>query len=214
VHDLLVLLHPDFGALGALPLSLSVIDVPLELLHPDSAPLTRHVHPSIAPMSASPRGRAAVLVSVPSRRHACSSPAPGALLADAAQARSGGVARSRFCAQTQPAAEATRRRSETCVRTSPVLRARPRRASPTPVSRARAHVAPLVLFAGARTPSPTLRTRVAAATWCVSLFLAQTRNPRSHLAGFPCLPTPRPPDSRPRCDVSPRGAAPVLALPK
>jgi hypothetical protein len=47
--SLLLLLHPDFGALRALPRPLLVVDVPLELFHRDLALSTRHVYISIAP---------------------------------------------------------------------------------------------------------------------------------------------------------------------
>ena len=44
-----VLLHPDSAALGALPLSFLVVDVPLQFLHPDSAFLAGHYIDRIAP---------------------------------------------------------------------------------------------------------------------------------------------------------------------
>ena len=66
VQDLLLLLHPDLGALRTLPLPLLVVDVPLELFHRDFALSTRHVYTSIAPKSTSPwRGRIAAGLSSP-----------------------------------------------------------------------------------------------------------------------------------------------------
>jgi hypothetical protein len=44
-----VLLHPDSVALGALPLSFLVVNVPLQFLHPDSAVLAGHCASRIAP---------------------------------------------------------------------------------------------------------------------------------------------------------------------
>jgi hypothetical protein len=46
---LLLLLHPDLGALRTFPLPLPVVDVPFELLHRDLALSTCHLYSSIAP---------------------------------------------------------------------------------------------------------------------------------------------------------------------
>src|ERR1017187_10514880 len=46
---LLLLLHPDLGAVRTLPLPLLVVDVALDLLHRDLALSTCHLYSSIAP---------------------------------------------------------------------------------------------------------------------------------------------------------------------
>ena len=46
---LLLVLHPDLGALRTFPLPLPVVDVPFELLHRDLALSTCHLYSSIAP---------------------------------------------------------------------------------------------------------------------------------------------------------------------
>src|ERR1039457_6326487 len=69
-----LLLHPDLGAFRAFPLPLLVVDLSFDLPHRDLALSTCHVHSSIAPKSASPRGsagfeQAALLQSAPCARH-------------------------------------------------------------------------------------------------------------------------------------------------
>src|ERR1017187_1627363 len=58
IELLLLLLHPDPGALRTFPLPLLVVDVSFDLLHRDPALSTCHVYSSIAPKSASPRSSA------------------------------------------------------------------------------------------------------------------------------------------------------------
>ena len=54
IELLLLLLHPDPGALRTFPLPLLVVDVSFDLPHRDLALSTCHVYSSIAPKSASP----------------------------------------------------------------------------------------------------------------------------------------------------------------